>query len=289
VTPAVSVIVPCHNGGRFLDGLVANLREQTFQDLEVVIVNNGSTEQDTIDVLTRLESLVRVVHQENRYLPGARNRGFKEARADIVLPLDCDDRLEPTFLAETLAALRSAPPDVGFVFTHMRLTGSVEGILHTHCNRFDQLFLNHMAYCLLTRKSAWEKIGGYDETMRDGTEDWEFNIRLIKAGYKWIEVPKPLFLYAVRADGMLLSKSARMHATIWKRIRDRNPELYRLPALIRTWRDNRPSWFSTLRGTALLTLAAILPEAWCNKLFFRLNMFMRRRRIAQGELRVIEA
>jgi glycosyltransferase involved in cell wall biosynthesis len=289
VTPAVSVIVPCHNGGRFLEGLVANLREQTFQDFEIVIVNNGSTEQETLDVLKRLESAVRVVHQENRYLPGARNRGFKEARADIVLPLDCDDRLEPSFLAETFAALKSAPNDVGFVFTHMRLTGSVEGIFRTHCNRFDQLFLNHMAYCLLTTKSAWEKIGGYDETMRDGTEDWEFNIRLIKAGYGWVEVPKPLFLYTVRADGMLLSKSARMHATIWKRIRDRNPELYRLPVLIKTWRDNRPSWFSTLRGTALLTLAAVLPESWCNALFFRLNMFMRRRRIAQGELRVVEA
>lgn len=289
MTPAVSVIVPCHNGGRFLDGLVASLRQQTFQDFEIVIVNNGSTEQDTLDTLARLELVARVVHQENRYLPGARNRGFAEARADIVLPLDCDDRLEPEFLAETLSALRAAPQDVGFVFTHMRLTGSVEGILATHCNRFDQLFLNHMAYCLLTRKSAWQKIGGYDETMRDGTEDWEFNIRLIKAGFGWVEVPKPLFLYTVRADGMLLSKSARMHATIWRRIRDRNPELYRLSELLRIWRESRPSLFSTLRGTALLTLASILPESWCNRLFFRLNMYMRRRRIAQGELHVIEA
>ncbi len=287
--PAVSVIVPCHNGGRFLDGLVANLAEQTFRDFEIVIVNNGSTEQETLDTLKRLESAVRVIHQENRYLPGARNRGFKEARAEIVLPLDCDDRLEPAFLGETLAALQGAREDVGFVFTHMRLTGAVEGIFRTHCNRFDQLFLNHMAYCLLTKKSAWQRIGGYDETMRDGTEDWEFNIRLIKAGYAWVEVPKPLFLYTVRADGMLLSKSARMQATIWRRIRDRNPELYRLSNLIRTWRESRPSWFSTLRAIVLYTLAALLPESWCNKLFFRLNMFMRRRRIAQGELRVVEA
>lgn len=289
MTPAISVIVPCHNGGRFLDGLVANLGEQTFRDFEIVIVNNGSTEQETLDTLARLESVVRVIHQENRYLPGARNTGFREARADIILPLDCDDRLEPTFLQETLDALRGAPDDVGFVFTHMRLTGSVEGILQTHCNRFDQLFLNHMAYCLLTKKSAWEKIGGYDETMRDGTEDWEFNIRLIKAGFRWVEMPKPLFLYTVRADGMLLSKSARMQATIWRRIRDRNPELYRLPKLIETWRESRPSWFSTLRGTTLLTLASVLPESWSNWLFFRLNMMMRRRRIAQGELRVVEA
>lgn len=287
--PAVSVIVPCHNGGRFLDGLVASLREQTFQDFEIVIVNNGSTEQDTLETLKRLETTVRVVHQENRYLPGARNRGFEEARADIILPLDCDDRLEPTFLAETLAALKAAPENTGFAFTHMRLTGAVEGIQPTHCNRFDQLFLNHMAYCLLTRKSAWRRIGGYDETMRDGTEDWEFNIRLLKAGYGWVEIPKPLFLYTIRADGMLLSKSARMQATIWRRIRDRNPELYRIGALIRTWRESRPSWFSTLRGFALLAMATVLPESWCNNLFFRLNMFMRRRRIAQGELRMVEA
>lgn len=288
-TPAISVIVPCHNGGRFLDGLVANLRKQTFKDFEIVIVNNGSTEQDTLDTLKRLETQVRVIHQENRFLPGARNRGFEEARADVVLPLDCDDRLEPDFLAETFAALKAAPETTGFVFTHMRLDGSVEGIFKTHCNRFDQLFLNHMAYCLLMRKSAWQHIGGYDETMRDGTEDWEFNIRLLKAGFGWIEIAKPLFIYAVRADGMLLSKSARIHATIWRRIRDRNPELYRVPALLRAWRDNRPGWFSTMRGAALYTLSVMLPESWCNWLFFRLNMFMRGRRIAQGELKVVEA
>lgn len=287
--PAVSVIVPCHNGGRFLDELVANLREQTFKDFEIVIVNDGSTEQDTLNVLKRLESEVRVVHQENRYLPGARNRGFLEAKADIVLPLDCDDRLEPTFLAETLAALRNAPNSTGFVFTHMRLAGSIEGVLKTHCNRFDQLFLNHMAYCLLIKKIAWQQIGGYDETMRDGAEDWEFNIRLLKAGFGWVEVPRPLLIYSVRADGMLLSKSARMHATIWRCIRDRNPDLYRLPALIGAWLDNRPSWFSTFRGAALYSLSALLPEVWCNWLFFRLNMFMRERRIARGELKVVEA
>jgi glycosyltransferase involved in cell wall biosynthesis len=282
------VIVPCHNGGRFLDGLVANLREQTFKDFEIVIVNDGSTEPETLKVLKRLETSVRVVHQENCYLPGARNRGFEEARADIILPLDCDDRLEPEFLADTFAALEAAPDDTGFVFTHVRLCGSLEGILKTHCNRFDQLFLNHLAYCLLIKKSAWQRIGGYDETMRDGSEDWEFNIRLVNAGFGWIEVPKPLFIYAVRADGMLLSKSARMHATIWRRIRDRNPELYRLPALIGRWRNDRPTAFSTVRGAALFTLATLLPESWCDWLFFRLNMLMRGRRIARGELKTVE-
>jgi GT2 family glycosyltransferase len=72
-------------------------------------------------------------------------------------------------------------------------------------NRFDQLFLNQLPYCMLIRKSAWQAAGGYDETMRDGSEDWEFNIRLSGAGFRGIELAKPLFVCSVRPDGMLLS------------------------------------------------------------------------------------
>ena len=144
--PAVSVIVPCHNGGRFLDGLLASLDRQTFRGFEVVIVNNGSTEQETLDTLARLDGKARIVHQENRYLPGARNRGFHEARAGFVLPLDCDDRLEPSFLEETYSVLSNAPEDVGFVFTDMKLTGELDGVLRREFRRFDQLFLNKLPY-----------------------------------------------------------------------------------------------------------------------------------------------
>jgi hypothetical protein len=285
--PAVSVIVPCHNGGRFLDGLLASLAQQTFRDFEVVIINNGSTEQATLDKLAALESSVAVVHQENRYLPGARNTGFREARAAFVLPLDCDDRLEPSFLAETFDQMRAAPDDVGFVFTHMRLAGALEGVFTSHFDRFDQLFLNHMPYCMLVRKSAWQAVGGYDEMMRDGTEDWEFNIRLAQAGFRGLELAKPLFIYAVRPDGMLLSKSARMQGTIWRHIRTKHPDLYRLPALLAVWRASRSGWPSTLQAIALLTTAKLLPEAWCNAVFFRMNMIVRRWRMARHQLRAV--
>src|SRR5258708_10928974 len=181
--PRVSIVVPCHNGGRFLDGLLASLGAQTFRDFETIVVDNGSTEVATREKLAHLGAEVRVVHQENRYLPGARNRGFLEARAKLILPLDCDDVLEPSYLAETVPILEDAPSDVGFVFTHMRLTDTLAGALPRHLNRFDQLFLNQLPYCMLIRRSAWEAVGGYDETMRDGTEDWEFHILLSCSGF----------------------------------------------------------------------------------------------------------
>lgn len=280
--PAVSIIVPCYNGGRYLDALMASLAAQTFREFEVIIINDGSTEPLTLRKLDELRTRIKVIDQENRYLPGARNTGFHEARADLVLPLDCDDALDPEFLAITVAALDAAPEDVGFVFTHMRLIGGLGGVLHNRFNRFDQLFLNRLPYCMLIRKSAWSAAKGYDETMRDGMEDWEFNIRLAEAGYRGLEIAKPLFIYTVRADGMLLSKSARMQGTIWRQIRERHRALYRLPSLIALWRSSDRPLTSTFNAVALLGSASILPASWFDALFFRLMMIVRSWRVRRG-------
>jgi glycosyltransferase involved in cell wall biosynthesis len=280
--PAVSIVIPCHNGGRFLDVLMASLAAQKFRNFEVIVVNDGSTEPLTLRKLDELRPHVQVIDQENRYLPGARNTGFRAARADLVLPLDCDDALDSEFLEVTVAALRDAPDDVGFIFTHMRLVGGLAGVLQNRFDRFDQLFLNQLPYCMLIRKSAWTATNGYDETMRDGMEDWEFNIRLVEAGYRGLEIAKPLFIYTVRADGMLLSKSARMQGTIWRQIRARHRSLYRLPALIAMWRSSGRRLVSIFNAVALLGSASVLPTPWFDALFYRLMMLVRSWRVRRG-------
>jgi glycosyltransferase involved in cell wall biosynthesis len=259
--PAVSIVVPCFNGGRFFEPLLAGLKAQTFRDFEIIIVNDGSTERLTVDKLAVLEPAIRVIHQENRGLSAARNAGFRAAKADLVLPLDCDDTLEPGHLAETVAVMERAPPKVGFIYTDERLVGGRTGIAEHRFNRYDQLFVNRLSYCLLLRKSAWAAVGGYDEAMREGYEDWEFNIRLVKFGFDGLGVAKPLVVYRVSTDGMLMNRSSVMHGTLWRRIRDRHPELYRLAALLRRWRadGSRIGLGFTL---ALLAAAKILPDAW---------------------------
>lgn len=278
IAPAVSVIIPCFNGGRFLDGLLASLAAQTFRDFEIIIVDDGSTEQETLSVLAKLPPSIRIVRQENLGLSGARNAGFREAKAEFVLPLDCDDALDPGYLAETVSALRRAPGDVGFVFTHMRLTGTLEGVMTRHFNRFDQLFHNRMPYCMLIRKRAWESVGGYDETMRDGYEDWEFNIRLAASGFAGIEIDKPLFIYRVSGEGMLLSKSSRMHATLWRQIREKYPDLYSLRGLMDVFRSSYPGGGlgGLLFAAPIFGLARVLPDAIANQLLF-FSLWARRR------------
>jgi hypothetical protein len=277
--PAVSVIVPCYNGARFLDGLMASLDAQTFRDFEIVIVDDGSNDDVTPRKLASLKDRARVIRQDNRGLSATRNAGIRAARADLVLPIDCDDRIEPPFLAEAVALMRSAPAEVAIVFSHVRLTGEANGLVGRHFNHFDVLFANTLPSGMLLRKSCWETVDGYDEAMREGYEDWEFNLRLASRGYRGIEIPKPYYVYAVSHDGMLLGRSSLIHGRLWRTIRRKHAELYRPAAMLRRWRATRDGngQVSLGRAATAYLLAMLLPDAWYSRVVGTLRR--RRRRV----------
>jgi glycosyltransferase involved in cell wall biosynthesis len=287
--PTISVVVPCYNGGKFLDLPLASLAQQTFRDFEIVIINDGSTDPSTIEKFKTLDPSIRVVHQENKGLSAARNTGFREAKADIVLALDSDDQLEPTYLEETLRALQSARPEVGFVVTDLRQVGAAQAIEKRYVNAFDVLFKNVTGYSMLMRKSAWRKAGGYDETMRDGYEDWEFNLRLINSGVLGVVIPKPLFIYTVSSQGMLMGHSSQRHAALWRRIRVKHRKLYRPMNLVRLYWKNRhtQSEISLLSTMVALMLTSILPDKWYSAIVssIRYHRFTRSNQVAAAVVR----
>jgi GT2 family glycosyltransferase len=275
--PAVSVIVPCYNGGRFLDGLMASLARQTFRDFEIIIVDDGSTDEATLRKLAALADRARVIHQDNRGPSAARNTGIRAARAGILLMLDCDDAIEPTFFAETVPQLKTAPPDVGMAVSHMRLIGAETGALRRYFNRFDLLFTNTLSVGLLLRKEAWLAAGGYDESMRDGYEDWDFSLRLMDAGYRALEIAKPLYVYRVAGEQGSSRSSVleqkRLFGQLWRHIRRNHPADFTPVAMLRLWRQSRdgsgriPLW----KGFAAYVLALLLPDAVFNRLISRLH------------------
>ena len=265
--PEVSVVVPCYNGGHFLDRMLGSLANQTFRSFEIVVVDDGSTDPDTQARLARLGGQVRVVCQSNKGLPAARNTGFREARAPLILPLDCDDALEPEFLQKAVDILQQKSHNTVFAFTHMRVTGLLSGVMPRHFNFFDQLFLNQLPYCMLMPKTIWDSVGGYDETMRDGYEDWEFNIRLAAAGFEGVEIPEPLFVYFVADEGMFMSRSALRHGAIWRIIRRKHAHLYTWPELRRRRAGSGPGRISVAKAFGLLAAAEILPDRWFGRLY----------------------
>ena len=279
--PAVSVFLPCFNAHAHLRQAIDSVRNQTFKDLEILVINDGSSDPDTISVLNDLGDDVRVVHQENRGLPGARNRGFEESRGRYVLPLDCDDWLAPEFIEKALAALEAADGK-SFVFAHLYLEGDESGPLVKYYNGFEQLFLNQLPYCLLTPKSLWAEVGGYDETMRQGFEDWDFNIRLGLSGAVGIVIPEPLFHYRVSGAGMLKSISMGKFAELWGHIQQKNPDAYTWSALRKQQKQwhGKPSTYPAYLLLAFLALYRLLPKSAFNSIFRNAMKFSHTRREA---------
>lgn len=275
--PAVSVVVPCYNGGRFLDALMRSLTRQTYRDFEIVIVDDGSRDPATLHKLSALGGAARVIRQDNTGPSAARNAGVRAARADVLFMLDCDDTIEPSFLAETVPLLQASPADVGMVFSDIRLSGAESGISTRYFNRFDLLFTNTLSSGLVMRRCAFDAAGGYDEAMRDGYEDWDFSLRLARAGFRGVRLAKPLYIYQI-ASAAAPSRSTeidskRLYAALWRNIRERHAESYKVPAMLRQWRESRnstgrvPLW----KGIAAYLLALVLPDAVFNLMIAHLH------------------
>jgi len=255
----ITVVIPCYNSGATLAQTVTSVKAQTWTNLEIIVIDDGSTDPYTCTVLAALEG-VNVVSQPNSGLPAARNAGFRAARGEYVLPLDADDWLEPTALKVMMQVLKSTP-QASFVFCDLQLEGEASGVLKKNYNFFEQLSVNQLPYCLLMPKRLWVEAGGYNESMCLGYEDWEFNIRLGTLGHYGQRVALPLFHYRVSSSGMLISKSNQLHGRLWSEIQSRHESTYRWPNLIRLWREwsSRPSRYPLSLYLVWLVLHRVLP------------------------------
>ena len=104
--PRVSVIIPCYNQGHFLRQALESVDQAGSALLEVIIVNDGSTDEATNDYCRQLQAQgYHVVFQENKGLSGARNTGIGLARGDYILPLDADNKIRPGYITESISIM----------------------------------------------------------------------------------------------------------------------------------------------------------------------------------------
>ena len=181
--PAVSVVIPMHNGANTtLEETVASVVAQTFADWEIVVVDDGSTDgsgafASLLAERRRREGLrVRVVRKANGGLADARNFGFVAARADLVLPLDADDLIEPRFLETAHRLLTETHPRAHLAIANLKGFGDwdYEWILPEY-DAMDLRYTNMFHCSALMRRRLWEAVpGGYPTTTLFGYEDWAF-------------------------------------------------------------------------------------------------------------------
>lgn len=228
--PCVSVVIPCYRQAEFLPFAVASVVRQTFTDWEIVVVDDGSPDE-THAVARRLSERMapgrlRLIRQENSGLAAARNLGIAAARGRYVLPLDCDDGIDPTYLEKTVGALEAAP-SAGIAATDTATFGAQET---SWCleRPFEPEVLreaNVITYCSLYRREVWEVVGGYNPNMSAGYEDWDFWIGCAERGVRAVYVREPLFFYRVKPQSMITS-ALRRDRELRARIVLNHPTLY---------------------------------------------------------------
>jgi glycosyltransferase involved in cell wall biosynthesis len=202
---AVSIVVPCHNSARYLRETVESATAQTLADLEVVLVDDGSTDgtRSLAAELARSDGeRVRLVCQDNRGVSAARNRGILEARGRYVLPLDADDLIDARMLEEAVAMLEASPA-ISIVYTDRADFGDVERTCPAGAFELPRLaYFNQIGYCSLFRRSLWEELGGYRGNV-DGFDDWDFWLAAALRGHRAAHLPKPYHRHRRRADSLL--------------------------------------------------------------------------------------
>lgn len=178
--PVISVIVPCYNQSQFLAECLQSVLNQTFKVWECIIVDDGSVDntEETAKQWTKKDARFSYYKKENGGVASARNYGIERASGEWILPLDGDDKIGPRYME--LASKEFADnPDI--IYCTGQYFGEKDGMFALDQFDFGAFLLENQIFCSsFFKKEAWEKNGGFDTDMKEGYEDWEFWIRILK-------------------------------------------------------------------------------------------------------------
>lgn len=209
--PEVSIIIPTYNSAKYVTDAVDSVLDQSFSDLEVLVIDDGSTD-DTESVMGRYTASVRYIRQQNRGVAAARNRGITESRGRYVAFLDADDTWLPDKLERQIAAL-TTHPDHQFCYTAFTLvTSDFEPLATVRSNRHgpaleDLLLRGNVVGSICTvlcERSLFETSGGFDPDLSQ-CADWDMWVRLA-ALTEFLYLDRPTVTY--RQHGSNMSRNA---------------------------------------------------------------------------------
>lgn len=211
----VSIVVPAYNASGYLRGALQSVLTQSMQDFEIVIVDDGSTDQ-TISVIQPYlsDSRVHYMFQQNRGLPAARNAGAMISTGKYLAFLDADDFLAPRAL-ETMCTKFDETGAAWSIVGVLKVEGEKKTVRPVILPAGD-LFLQILADDFVTRSPFYPRneffdVGMYDEEMKV-REDWDLNIRMIASGKRFVIIDEPLYVYTRSEGSITTGNRRRVHA-----------------------------------------------------------------------------
>ncbi len=201
MNPLVSIIVPCYNQAQYLDECLQSVFDQTYQNWECFIVNDGSTDnaEEVAKKWTEIDSRFKYLFTTNNGVSKARNVGVLSSQGEYILPLDSDDYISVDYVSECLTALDDT--NLKIVFGRAFFFGERQGNfdLKAKVTVGDLLKYNSIHCSGMYRRNDWEKCDGYDENMIYGFEDWEFWINMLHDGGEAQRIDSCVLNYRIKS------------------------------------------------------------------------------------------
>jgi len=205
----VSIIIPCYNAGDFLHEAVESALAQTHADIEIIIVDDGSTDPRTNEILqVAAWPRTKIIRKENSGPASARNVAISNCSGEYILPLDADDTIEPTYVEKALAVMESNP-NVGIVYCKAMRFGAEQGPWGLPPYNLRELVIDNVIFVTsMFRRADWLEVGGFNESLLMGVEDYEFWVKIVGKGRDVIQIDEYLFNYRIQQSSRTTSFSA---------------------------------------------------------------------------------
>jgi GT2 family glycosyltransferase len=243
--PLVSVVVPTYNAAAYIEPTLCSLLSQTYANMEIVVVDDGSEDQtlEQVQSMANRHHQICVIRQRNAGVAAARNRGIQASHGELVAPVDADDIWFPDAVEKLTKCLLDAPTHVGVAYgwwVSIDEDGLSDGDFH--CSRIEGEVLGTLvchnfignASSTMIRRDCFERVGWYDSKFRtqgaQGCEDWDLYLRIARH-YQFRVVPEFLFGYRKLGSSMSsdVTSMARSHRYLLEKVNQRHP---RLPAAL---------------------------------------------------------
>lgn len=195
----VSVIMPCYNDGKYIMEAIDSIVKQTYQNWELIIVDDGSDDEETKRIINEIQNpKIKVFHTEHLRPAGARNYGIQKAEGTYILPVDSDDRIHEEYMEKAVKMIESNPR-IGVVYCKAELFGEKSGSWNLPDYSFKHMLLDNIVFVTaLFYKSDWEKVGGFNTSMAQGMEDYDFWLSILGLEREICQIPEVLFYYRIK-------------------------------------------------------------------------------------------
>jgi glycosyltransferase involved in cell wall biosynthesis len=194
--PKVSVIIPCYNLGKFVEETVDSVLASTFTDFEIIIVNDGSKDEYTNQLLASFNKpKTKVISTPNQGVVKARNTAVENSSGKYILPLDADDKISPHYMQLAIDYLE-CHPETGIVYCNTEMFGAKSGPFILPDYTLETMLKQSIIIVSgFFRREDFDKIGGWDPEMDYFYEDWDFWLSIIELGREVYKIPETHFYY----------------------------------------------------------------------------------------------